>query len=158
MLCSSALRRSTASTGAAILAAVAVSAPAQAQDLVLEGCEGFEVGVTFVDSHGNPPQAGPRRVLQAGTQTITLTNESSGTETTVRTAGAVTRAVFNAEDGSTTYTFTGRTVQVLFPTDPGGPSSTLYSGHLIANQGADGTTTPLSAAGSSVDLCATLTD
>ena len=83
------LRRAATCVAVAALAVVATALPADAQDFVFPSCQGFDVGVTFGDSHGNPVQVGPRAVLAAGTRTFTLDNETTGATTNVRAAGAV---------------------------------------------------------------------
>ena len=112
------------------------------------------MGVTFGDSHGNPVQVGPRAVLMAGTMTFTLDNERTTATTTVRTAGAVRAEP--GPDGSTIFTVAGPSVLILFPTDPGGPSTTLYKGTVVFNQSAEGVTTIISSSGATRDLCAAL--
>lgn len=141
-------RRLAVTVAATSVALAGLSIPADAQD-ALPSCGTFDVGLTILDAHGNPVTGA------AGTTLIELTNESTGASTTARIAGTVIGAV-TQPDGSTTYTFVGRSFQALFPTDPGGPSTTVYSGILVFNQAADGTTTILSSTGSSVDLCAVL--
>jgi hypothetical protein len=148
------LRRAATAVAAVALAVGASALPANAQDVVFPGCPGFDVGVTFGDSHGNPVQVGPRAVLLAGTSTFTLDNETTGATTTVRTAGAVSAEP--GPNGSTIFTVAGPNVLILFPTDPGGPSTTLYQGRLVFNQSADGVTTIISSSGATRDLCAAL--
>ena len=150
-----ALRRAAMSVAAVALAVGATALPANAQDVVFPGCPGFDVGVTFGDSHGNPAQAGPRAVLLAGTSTFTLDNETTGATTTVRTAGALVSSE-PGPNGSTINTVAGPNVLILFPTDPGGPSTTLYSGRVVISQSVDGVTTIISTSGATRDLCAAL--
>jgi hypothetical protein len=147
-------RRAATSVAVATIAAGVLAAPASAQDLVVPGCPGFDVGITFGNGAGNPEQVGPRTVLMAGTQEYTLENMESGTTYAVRTAGALKASP--GPDGSTVFTVTGPSVLLLFPTDPGGPATTLYQGRLVFNQSADGVTTIESSTGGAVDLCAAL--
>jgi hypothetical protein len=149
------LRRAAIAVVAAALAVGAAALPANAQDLTFPGCPGFDVGITFGDSHGNPVQVGPRAVLMAGTSTFTLDNETTGAETTVRTAGALVSAE-PGPNGSTIFTVAGPNVLILFPTDPGGPSTTLDAGTVVFSQSADGVTTIISTTGATSDLCAAL--
>ncbi|HYJ26026.1 MAG TPA: hypothetical protein VE027_13535 [Acidimicrobiia bacterium] len=149
------IRQAATSVAAAALAVGAAALPANAQDVVFPGCPGFDVGITFGDSHGNPEQIGPRAVLLAGTSTFTLDNETTGATTTVRTAGALVSSK-PGPNGSTINTVAGPNVLILFPTDPGGPSTTLYPGRLVFSQSADGVTTIISSSGASRDLCAAL--
>src|SRR5262245_33597105 len=134
------LRRAATSVAAAALAVGATALPANAQDMVFPSCTGFDVGLTFGVSHGNPVQAGPRPVLMAGTSTFTLNNEMTEATITVRTAGALVSGE-PGPNGSTIFTIAGPSVLFLFPTDPDGASTTLYKGRLVLRQGADGVTT-----------------
>jgi len=59
-------------------------------------------------------------------------------------------------NGSTIATVSGPSILFLFPTDPGGPATTLYRGRLVFDQSADGVTTVTSSTGGTVDLCAAL--
>lgn len=147
-------RRAAISAAVATLAVGAAASPAHAQDFVFPSCRGFDVGVTIVSGAGNPINVGPRAVLAAGTFTFTLENMKTGATTTVRTAG--TSRATPGSNGSTIFTNTGPNLLFLFPTDPGGPSTTLYQGQLVINQSPDGVTTIKSSAGSTVDLCAVL--
>lgn len=149
------LRRAATSVAVTALAVGATALPADAQDFVFPSCQGFDVGVTFGDSHGNPVQVGPRAVLAAGSRTFTLDNEATGATTSVRTAGALVSARPGPNE-STIFTVVGPSILFLFPTDPGGPSTTLYPGRLVFSQGADGVTTILSSSGATRDLCAVL--
>jgi hypothetical protein len=148
-----------ATRGAALVALGAlcwgVQVPtATAQDAVYPGCAGFDVGVTTTSSRGNPSSAGPRAVLLAGTSSHTLTNESTGATVGIRTAGSVFATA--GAGGSAIVTVNGPSVLILFPTDPGGPSTTLYSGRVVFEQSATGVTTLISSTGATRDLCAAL--
>ena len=151
---SRAIRRAGTLAGVAALAVGGTALPANAADIVFPSCPGFDVGLTPLTSHGNPEQAGPRAVIAAGSGTSILDNETTGTHITFRGAGA-----FNLEegdDGSTTFTATGRAVVFLFDSDPGGPATILYTGGVVSRLDADGTFEVLSHSGSAVDLCAAL--
>ena len=154
MLLSSFARRTASSAVAASLAVGAATAPANAQDFVLPSCPGFDVGVTIGDGAGNPTTVGPRAVQLAGTMTIALDNQTTGTTYSVRTAGAARTAP--GPSGSTIWTVTGPSILFLFPSDSGGPSTTLYQGRLVFEQSADNVTTIKSSTGGTVDLCAAL--
>jgi hypothetical protein len=147
-------RRAATSVAVATIAVGAAAAPANAQDFVFPSCPGFDVGVTIESSAGNPPNVGPRAVLLAGTNKVTLENMKTGATLPVRTAGAAVTTA--GPNGSTIITISGPNLLFLFPTDPGGPSTTLYQGGLVLNQGADGVTTIISSTGRTVDLCAAL--
>lgn len=152
---SSAIARRTATlVTVATIAIGAAAAPANAQDFVFPSCPGFDVGVTIESSAGNPPNVGPRAVFLAGTNKVTLENMETGATLSVRTAGAAMTTA--GPNGSTIITISGPNLLFLFPTDPGGPSTTLYQGQLVLNQGADGVTTIISSTGRTVDLCAAL--
>jgi hypothetical protein len=146
-------RRVATSVAVATLAVAAAAAPAHAQ-AVYPGCPGFDVGVTVASDAGNPTHAGPRAVLLAGTTRYILENMETGTTYSVRTAGAARTSP--GPLGSTIFTVTGPSIMLLFPTDPGGPATTLYRGRLVFNQGTDGVTTIESSTGGTVDLCAAL--
>lgn len=147
-------RRVATSIAVATIAFGAAAVPANAQDFVLPSCPGFDVGVTVESGVGNPINVGPRAVLAAGTMELTLENMEAGTTYSVRTAGTV--SVSPGAIGSTIFTVAGPSVLLLFPTDPGGPATTLYSGRLVFDQGADGVTTINSSTRRTVDLCAAL--
>jgi hypothetical protein len=141
-------------TGAVVLAVGGTALPANAADFVFPSCPGFNVGLTPLTNHGNPVQAGPRAVVAAGSGTSTLDNETTGATTGVLGAGAFN--VAENPDGSLTFTSTGRTIVFLFPTDTGGPATTLYTGRVVSTVSADGTFSVLSHTGATVDVCAIL--
>jgi hypothetical protein len=160
------------------LAAVALTAtqPAFAQDqepLILPvgvACPDFNLGflatggnlVTreFTDADGNVV-----RMLTAGKGVdLTWTNYGTnpedpvaGESVTVKTAGSVTKTVFNP-DGTQTVTGTGHNGLILFPSDiPAGPTTTQYIGRIVYT--VDPTTevfTLLSTTGQEMDICAEL--
>ena len=146
-------RRVLTSVAVATVGVVAAAAPAYAQDFVVPSCPGFDVGVTIESEAGNPDQAGPRPVI-AGTRNVTLENMETGTTYSVRVAGAARTSP--GPNGSTITTATGPNILFLFPTDPGGPATTLYRGRLVVNQSADDVTTIVSFTGGTVNLCAAL--
>lgn len=147
-------RRAATSVAVATIAVGAAAAPANAQDFVFPSCAGFDVGVTIKSSAGNPPNVGPRAVFLAGTKKVTLENMETAATLSVRTAGAAMTTA--GRNGSTIITISGPNLLFLFPTDPGGPSTALYDGRLVLNQGADDVTTIISSTGRTVDLCAAL--
>jgi hypothetical protein len=148
------IRRAGIVAGAVALAVGGTALPANAADLVFPSCPGFDVGLTPLTAHGNPVQAGPRAVVAAGSGTSILDNETTGATTGFHGAGAFD--VADNPDGSLTITSTGRTLVFLFPTDPGGPATTLYTGGVVSTVSADGTFTVLSHTGATVDMCAVL--
>ena len=154
MTFSRAIRRAGALAGMAALAVGGTALPATAADFVFPSCPGFDIGLTPLTSHGNPEQVGPRVVIAAGSGTSILDNESTDASFLFRGSGA-----FNLEegdDGSITFTSTGRTVVFLFDTDEGGPATILYTGGVVSRMDADGNFEVLSHSGGAVDLCAVL--
>jgi hypothetical protein len=138
----------------AVLAVGGTALPANAADFTAPSCPGFDVGVTFLTSHGNPVHAGPRAVISAGSGTSRVDNETTGKAITILGAGS-----FKAEDqpdGSTLFISKGRAVLLLFPTDQGGPASTLYVGGLVTRVDQDGNFAVVSHTGTTQDLCAAL--
>ncbi|HET6877399.1 MAG TPA: hypothetical protein VFH38_07705 [Jatrophihabitans sp.] len=148
------IRRAAIVAGLAALAVGGTAGPANAAPLVFPSCPGFDVGLTPLTNHGNPIQAGPRAVQVAGNGTSVLDNETTGATLTFVGSGA-----FNAQensDGSHTFTATGRSIVFLFPTDPGGPATTIYTGGLVSMLSADGTFRVISHTGGVIDVCALL--
>ena len=157
------------------LAAVALTAtqPAFAQEdpFILPaglGCE-FNLGIKatggnlverkFYDADGNLV-----RIISAGKGVdLTYTNYGpdpenpvAGESVTVKTAGSVTKTVFNP-DGTQTVTSTGHNGLILFPTDiPAGPTTTHYIGRIVYNIDAKDVFTLVSTTGQERDICAEL--
>ncbi|GAB7003050.1 hypothetical protein JCM18899A_05210 [Nocardioides sp. AN3] len=154
MSLSPAIRRAVISAGVAVLAVGGTALPANAADFVAPSCPGFDVGVTFLTSHGNPIQAGPRAIIAAGSGTSVVDNETTKASVTIQGAGAF--RITDNPDGTLTFTATGRSVVLLFDTDPGGPATTLYTGGVTTLLGTDGTLTVVSHQGAATDLCAAL--
>jgi hypothetical protein len=70
----------------------------------------------------------------------------------------VTQIVPNG-DGSQTWMMMGHNVLILFPTDvPAGPSTTLYVGRIVFTVDISGVYTLQSTNGTSVDICAALSN
>jgi hypothetical protein len=156
------------------LAAVALTAtqPAFAQEVILPaglGCEfnlGFEatggnlVTREFEDAAGNVV-----RIITAGKGVdLTYTNYGpdpdnpvAGESVTVKTAGSVTKTVFNP-DGTQTVTGTGHNGLILFPSDvPAGPTTTHYIGRIVYTvDPTTGVFTLVSTTGQERDICAEL--
>jgi hypothetical protein len=169
-------KRTRRMTPAALLVIVAL-APAQPAAAVEEpdfilpagiGCD-FNLGVTatggnlhtevFVDKNGNTV-----RTITAGKGVdLTYTNygtdpdhPAAGESVTVKTAGSVTKTVFNS-DGTSTVTSTGHNGLILFPSDiPAGPTTTHYVGKLVYAIDAYGVFTVISSSGQQRDICAEL--
>jgi hypothetical protein len=157
------------------LAAVGLTAtqPAFAQDEFFlpagVGCE-FSLGINvtggnlvmreFTDAAGNVV-----RTISAGKGfDLTYTNYGTdpedpvaGESVTVKTAGSVTKTVFNP-DGTQTVTGTGHNGLILFPTDiPAGPTTTHYIGRIVYTvDPATGVFTLVSTTGQERDICAEL--
>ena len=149
-----AIRRAGTLSGVAALTVGGTALPANAADFVFPSCPGFDVGLTPLTSHGNPEQAGPRAVIAAGSGTSILDNETSGARTTFRGAGAFN--IEEGDDGSLTFTSTGRTVVFLFDSDPGGPATIVYTGGVVSRVDADGNFEVVSHTGGTIDVCAVL--
>jgi hypothetical protein len=165
-------RRLALAVGGAAVALTATQ-PAFAQNaLILPvglGCPEFNLGIEatggnlvtreFRDADGNLV-----RTITAG-KGVDLTwtnfgtdpsNPVAGESVTVKTAGSVTKTVFNA-DGTQTVTGTGHNGLVLFPTDiPAGPTTTQYIGRIVYNIGPGGVFTLVSTTGQARDICAEL--
>lgn len=148
------LRRTATTLGTVVLAAAMTLPPADAADFVSPSCPGFDVGLTALTGHGNPVQAGPRAIVAAGSGTSILDNETTGSSIPFHGAGAFD--VSDNPDGSLILTATGQTVVFLFDTDPGGPSTTIYTGGVVSEVAPDGTFTVLSHTGKTVDVCSLL--
>jgi hypothetical protein len=81
---------------------------------------------------------------------------AAGESVTVKTAGSVTKTVFNS-DGTSTVTSTGHNGLILFPSDiPAGPTTTHYVGKLVYTIDAYGVFTVISSSGQQRDICAEL--
>ncbi|MCW2811989.1 MAG: hypothetical protein JWP61_2447 [Friedmanniella sp.] len=94
------------------------------------------------------------RLLAAGKGfDLTFTNLTSGGSISVPGNGSVQRTTINA-DGTQTVQDSGHNVVILFPTDvPAGPSTTLYTGHLVYTVDASGVFTVRSTSGRTSDFC-----
>jgi hypothetical protein len=153
---------------AALLAGLTLLAPPAANAEEIFGpypaCPNFEVSLS----------------ISGGNQALRLTRVKDGVIYTV-TAGSGTTITFNAVDkkgnilksvtfdtkGSvtktttsgdlTTYQVTGFGTLLLFPTDPGGPSTTVYNGKSTFTLAADGTlVSTVVNSGRTFDICAAL--
>jgi hypothetical protein len=157
------------------LAAVALTAtqPAFAQDpepVFLPaglGCPGFNLqfqatGGNLVTREFRDAEGNLVRIITAGkgvdlTYTNYGTDSVAGESVTVKTAGSVTKTVFNP-DGTQTVTGTGHNGLILFPSDvPAGPTTTHYIGRIVYNvDPATGVFTLVSTMGQERDICAEL--
>ena len=107
----------------------------------------------FKDSAGNVV-----RTIESGKgKRLTFKNLLTGSTYVVRANGSVTKSVVNA-DGTVTYTNTGHTGLILFPTDvPAGPTTTLYVGRMIYSvDPSTGVFTFIGSNGRQLDVCALL--
>jgi hypothetical protein len=99
-----------------------------------------------------------RLVTAAGsTGTLTLVNLDTDESISFRSKGVGQTEV--SEGGTTTVSTGGQLLLVLFPNEPGGPSTTLYTGRVVYT--VDETTgifTVQSTTGQAVDVCAALED
>jgi hypothetical protein len=153
---------------AALLAGLTLLAPpaANAEDIFgpYPACPNFDVSLS----------------ISGGNQALRLTRVKDGVIYTV-TSGSGTTITFNAVDkkgnilksvtfdtkGSvtktttsgdlTTFQITGFGTLLLFPTDPGGPSTTVYNGKVAFTLAADGTlVSTVVNSGRTFDICAAL--
>ena len=118
-------------------------------DLQIEGWNGKQHFKEFKDKNGTV------RTLSAGTGAALLyTNLSTGKTFSSKSNGSVTHTTINP-DGSSMVDLTGHNVVILFPTDtPPGPSTTLYSGHVVISIDTGGNFTVLKESGKKTDICA----
>jgi hypothetical protein len=152
-------------TAAAALATVAVPSPAFAADFQFDLGAGiacsFELRVTgdvgtaktreFTDAEGNVV-----RVLTAGRGAdLTFQNLGTGETLSLRGNGSVSDSMVHA-DGSQTVRSTGHNVIILFPTDPDGPSTTLYVGRVTYEADPQSSFTITGWSGRTVDICTEL--
>lgn len=156
----------------AMLVMLGSTAPstAVAADFVLDlpaglACAGFDLRVEitapahrvnkeFYDKDGNLV-----RVLTAGKgSSLTFINMDTDSRLALDSNGSVEHVKFNA-DATQTWMTTGHNVLILFPTDvPAGPSTTLYIGRVVFTVDTSGIFTLQSHNGSSMDICAALSD
>jgi hypothetical protein len=102
------------------------------------------------------PGGQPSRVIAAGTgSNVTVINDDTQQAVSFQSNGAVTRTTTNS-DGSQTVSATGHYIIILFSTDVGGPSTTLYTGQVTYTVSPTGVWEVLSHSGSALDLCAAL--
>lgn len=164
--------RSRRATGLAALASVglmiALAAPAAAAEPMFQmdlpagqACAGFGL---HVDGYGSGPQAvrqfsrggGTVLYLQAGTgYAMTFRNASTGVALSTKANGSVAWTTVNP-DGSQGLALMGHGVVILFPTDNGGPGTTLYTGMVRVGVATDGVWTVTKTAGTASDICAAL--
>jgi hypothetical protein len=148
----------------------AVPSTAVAADFVMDfpaglACESFDLRIEgntnskqvykeFYDKNGNPV-----RILSAGKgSSLLFTNLATNATLALAANGSVTQIVPNG-DGSQTWMMMGHNVLILFPTDvPAGPSTTLYIGRIVFTVDISGVYTLQSTNGTSVDICAALSN
>jgi hypothetical protein len=148
----------------------AVPSTAVAADFVMDfpaglACESFDLRIEgntnskqvykeFYDKNGNPV-----RILSAGKgSSLLFTNLATNATLALAANGSVTQIVPNG-DGSQTWMMMGHNVLILFPTDvPAGPSTTLYVGRIVFTVDISGVYTLQSTNGTSVDICAALSN
>lgn len=124
-------------------------------DLQIDSCgDGQRVERKFTDNEGNLV-----RTLSAGTGSpYIFTNVVTGKDLSTASNGSVFHTTKNS-DGSEITVATGHNVIILFPTDvPAGPSTTLYVGQIVHTVDASGVWTLVKTSGTSLDICAALSD
>ena len=124
-------------------------------------CAGFDL---HVDGYGSGSQVvrefsgrgGTVLSLQAGTgYAMTFTNVSNSKTLSTKSNGSLAWTTVYP-DGSQKMALMGHGVVILFPTDNGGPSTTLYAGRVTVDIAADGVWTVTKTAGTAIDICAAL--
>lgn len=105
----------------------------------------------FVDKDGNLICS----LLAGKGVDFVFTNVSTGVTFSLKGTGSVAHYLWNP-DGSYIFTGTGQNVMILFPTDPGGPSTTEYVGKVSVTSDAEGSWSPLETSGRANDICAAL--
>lgn len=148
----------------------AVPSTAVAADFTLDlpagiACESFDLRIEgdtnpkavykeFYDKNGSLV-----RILSAGKgNTLSFTNLATSTTLALAANGSVTQIVPNG-DGSQTWMIMGHNVLIFFPTDvPAGPSTTLYVGRVVFTVDTSGIYTLQSTSGTSMDICAALSN
>lgn len=165
-------RRSSAlATLASIALLIALAGPAAAAEPAwqmdfpagtpFEACAGFDL---HVDGYGEGSQVvrefsgrgGTLLFLQAGTgYAMTFTNMSNGTTMSTKSNGSLGWTTVYP-DGSQKLALLGHGAVILFPTDTGGPSTTLYTGRVTVDVSAGGAWTVKKTAGTASDICAAL--
>jgi len=167
--------RSWRATGLAALASVgllvALAGPVAAAEPELaweytftgaeQACSGFDLHVA---AYGGGSQVvrefagrgGTVLYLQAGTgYAMTFTNLSNDATMSTKSNGSLGwTTVF--PDGSKKMALMGHGAVILFPTDNGGPSTTLYAGRVTVDISAAGVWTVTKTAGTAIDICAAL--
>jgi hypothetical protein len=150
---------------AAVLAAMMLAAPQSAFAEPVPhypGCIGFDI--TISATGGN--QATRVTKLRDGIiysvvgghgTTLTIGNYTTGKSVTFPTSGSVTHTATDPTTGLTEFQLTGQNVLIQFPTDPGGPTSILYTGRVtytVITATYDQVGTLTSTSGRQRDLCA----
>lgn len=124
---------------AAGLAALMLAAPqsAFAADPVpsFPGCDGFNITISATGGNQALRVTNVRNgviysVVGGHGTTLTIGNATTGKSVTFPTNGSVTHTASNVSTGTTEVQLTGQNVLVQFPTDPGGPTTILYTGRI----------------------------
>jgi hypothetical protein len=118
-------------------------------------CAGFDVRLTGTNDRRAIKELPNGVLIEAGQgYDLTFTNLSNGKSITLLSNGSVNKSSTDA-NGIQTFQSTGKNVLILFPTDPSGPSSTLYTGRLVYTVDLNtGVFTVQSNSGQTTDLCA----
>jgi hypothetical protein len=146
-----------------------VMAQNQCDDLVFpagEACVGFDLCVEFlggakrVDREFEDKDGNVIRMISAGRgDALLFENLSTGDALSVASKGAVEETTYNP-DGSERHVVTGHNVIILFSTDTGGPSTTLYTGRVVFTVDPDGVWDVIEeeVSGKETDICAVLSE
>jgi hypothetical protein len=153
---------------AALLAGLTISAPqvATAQETIgpFPACPNFDVSLTI--SGGNQALR-QTRVKDGVIYTVTAGSGTTITFNAVDKKGNILKSVTFDTKGSvtktatsgdlTTFQITGFGTLLLFPTDPGGPSTTVYNGKVTFTLDQNGTlVSTVVNSGRTFDICAAL--
>jgi hypothetical protein len=141
----------------------------QCDDLVLldgEACVGFDLCIEFlggakrVDREFEDKDGNVVRMISAGRgDTLLFENLSTGNTLSLASKGAVEKITYHPDE-SETHVVTGHNVIILFSTDVGGPSATLYTGRVVFTVDTDGVWDVIEeeVSGKETDICAVLSE
>jgi hypothetical protein len=151
---------------AAVFAALMLAAPqsAFAADPVptYQGCVDFDITISATGGNQDTRVTRLRdgiiySVVGGHGTTLTIGNAETGKSVTFPTNGSVTHTATDPTTGLTEVQLTGQNVLIQFPTDPGGPTSILYTGRItytVITETNDQVGTLTSTSGRQRDLCA----
>jgi hypothetical protein len=127
-----------------------------------EACEGFPVRLNIGDTEREIRRTGTDRegntvtLLTGLAEPVEVTNLETRESVTIPARGARTLTTVSP-DGTTTVEQTGNLLLILFSSDVGGPSTTLFTGRTVFTITREGVFEVVSASGRQTDICAELT-